>query len=30
MDLIYLALIAVFFGLSVLVVYGCKKLGRPS
>ncbi len=30
MDLLYLALIVAFFGLSILLVYGCEKLGRPS
>ena len=30
MDWFYLLLIAVFFGLSVLLVYGIEKLGRPS
>lgn len=30
MDWLYLLLIAVFFGLSVLMVYGIEKLGRPS
>lgn len=30
MDLFYLALIAAFVGLSVLIVYGYEKLGRPS
>jgi hypothetical protein len=30
MDWLYLLLIAVFFGLSVLLVYGIEKLGRPS
>ena len=29
MDLIFLGLTLSFFGLSVLFVYGCKKLGRP-
>lgn len=30
MDLLYLALIVAFFGLSILLVYGLEKLGRPS
>jgi hypothetical protein len=30
MDWLYLLLIAVFFGLSVLLVRGIEKLGRPS
>ena len=30
MDLFYLGLTVAFFGLSVLFVYGCEKLGRPS
>jgi hypothetical protein len=30
MDWFYLLLIALFFGLSVLLVYGIEKLGRPS
>jgi hypothetical protein len=30
MDWLYLLLIVVFFGLSVLLVYGIEKLGRPS
>jgi hypothetical protein len=30
MDWLYLLLIAVFFGLSVLLVYGIEKLRRPS
>jgi hypothetical protein len=30
MDWLYLLLIAAFFGLSVLLVYGIEKLGRPS
>jgi hypothetical protein len=30
MDWLYLLLIAVFFGLSVLLVYGIEKLGRSS
>lgn len=30
MDLLYLALIVAFFGLSILLVYACEKLGRPS
>jgi hypothetical protein len=30
MDWLYLLLIAAFFGLSVLLVYGIEKMGRPS
>ena len=30
MDWLYLLLIAAFFGLSVLLVRGIEKLGRPS
>ncbi len=30
MDWLYLLLIAAFFGLSVLLVVGIEKLGRPS
>jgi hypothetical protein len=30
MDWLYLLLIAVFFGLSALLVYGIEKLRRPS
>jgi len=30
MDWFYLLLILAFFGLSVLLVYGLEKLGRPS
>ena len=30
MDWLYLLLIAVFFALSVLLVYGIEKLGRSS
>lgn len=30
MDSIYFVLIAAFYGLSVLIVYGYEKLGRPS
>jgi hypothetical protein len=30
MDLLYLALIVAFFGLSVLLINGCEKLRRPS
>lgn len=30
MDVIYLALIVAFFGLSALLVVGCEKLRRPS
>jgi hypothetical protein len=30
MDWFYLLLIAAFFGLSVLLIYGIEKLGRPS
>jgi hypothetical protein len=30
MDWLYLLLIVVFFGLSVLLVYGIEKLRRPS
>lgn len=30
MDWFYLLLIAVFFGLSVLLIHGIEKLGRPS
>jgi hypothetical protein len=30
MDWFYLLLIAVFFGVSVLLIYGIEKLGRPS
>lgn len=30
MDLLYVALIAALFGLSVLLVIGCEKLRRPS
>ena len=30
MDFFYLGLVAVFFGLSALLVYGCEKLGKPS
>jgi hypothetical protein len=30
MDWLYLLLIAAFFGLSVLLVYGIEKLGRSS
>ena len=30
MDWIYLLLTLAFFGLSVLLVYGIEKLGRPS
>ncbi|MBY0579423.1 MAG: potassium ABC transporter ATPase [Burkholderiales bacterium] len=30
MELFYIGLIAGFFALSVLLVYGCEKLGRPS
>lgn len=30
MDILYLALTVFFFALTVLLVYGCDKLGRPS
>lgn len=30
MDWLYLLMILAFFGLSVLLVYGIEKLGRPS
>ena len=30
MDWFYLLLIVAFFGLSVLLIYGIEKLGRPS
>ena len=30
MDWLYLLLILAFFGLSVLLVFGIEKLGRPS
>jgi hypothetical protein len=30
MDWLYLLLIAAFFGLSVLLIRGIEKLGRPS
>jgi hypothetical protein len=30
MDGLYLLLIAIFFGVSVLLIYGIEKLGRPS
>lgn len=30
MDWLYLLLIAIFFGLSVLLIHGIEKLGRPS
>jgi len=30
MDWLYLLLILAFFGLSVLLIYGIEKLGRPS
>ena len=30
MDWLYLFLILAFFGLSVLLIYGIEKLGRPS
>jgi hypothetical protein len=30
MDGLYLLLIAVFFGVSVLLIYGIEILGRPS
>jgi hypothetical protein len=30
MDWLYLLMIAVFFGVSVLLIYGIEKLGRPS
>lgn len=30
MDLFYLGLVVTFVGLSVLLVLGCEKLGRPS
>ena len=30
MDWLYLLLIAAFFGLSVLLIYGIERLGRPS
>jgi hypothetical protein len=30
MDLLFIALILAFFGLSILLVNGCEKLGRPS
>ncbi len=30
MDWFYLLLITAFFGLSVLLIYGIEKLGRPS
>jgi len=30
MDFFYLALLAVFFSLSILLVFGCKKLGEYS
>jgi hypothetical protein len=29
MDMIFILLIAVFFGLSVAIVNGCEKLRRP-
>jgi hypothetical protein len=29
MDWLYLLLILAFFGLSVLLIYGIEKLGRP-
>ena len=30
MDWLYLLLILAFFGLSVLLIYGIERLGRPS
>ncbi len=30
MDWLYILLILAFFGLSVLLIYGIEKLGRPS
>ena len=30
MDLLFLALIIAFFGLSIFLVHGCEKLRRPS
>jgi len=30
MDWLYVLLILVFFGLSVLLIHGIEKLGRPS
>jgi hypothetical protein len=30
MDLLYLALIGAFVGVSILLIYGCEKLRRPS
>jgi len=30
MDFFYLGLVAAFFGVSILLVYGCEKLGKPS
>ena len=30
MDLIYVAVLLGFFGLSAVVVYGCERLRRPS
>jgi hypothetical protein len=30
MDLLYIAVTVGFFGLSVLLLYGCAKLRRPS
>lgn len=30
MDLLFIALILAFFGLSILLVNGCEKLRRPS
>jgi hypothetical protein len=30
MDILYLALTVLFFALTVLLVYGCDKLGRSS
>jgi hypothetical protein len=30
MDVIYLAVLLAFFGVSAAVVYGCERLRRPS
>jgi hypothetical protein len=30
MDLVYVAVLLAFFGLSAVVVYGCERLRRPS
>jgi hypothetical protein len=30
MDALYLAVTVFFFGSTILLVYGCDKLGRPS